>query len=221
MARFNQGIMGPFSGKLGTAVGASWKGINYMRALPRRRTKKRQEGEALNQNKFATVHYWLQPLLMFLRQGFKGYSPTVEGFNAAKSYNLLNAFVEKEGRYEIDPARILVSYGDLPLPENLRCELVGHELQVLWDTKPGWQYNRDQVMVLAYDNKNRNYAYNRMGEFRKAGRDILELRRPGEYHVYVAFVADDRSRQSNSRYLGTVTVREASSSKLQATSKDS
>jgi len=34
MARYNNGYMGPFSGKLGPAVGTSWKGISILRSLP-------------------------------------------------------------------------------------------------------------------------------------------------------------------------------------------
>ena len=33
MGKINQGILGGFSGKVGTAVGSTWKSINYMRAL--------------------------------------------------------------------------------------------------------------------------------------------------------------------------------------------
>lgn len=35
---------------------------------------------------------WLRPVTQFVREGFKEYTPTVEGFLAAKSYLLKNAF---------------------------------------------------------------------------------------------------------------------------------
>jgi hypothetical protein len=31
MGKINQGILGGFSGKVGSVVGGSWKGISYMR----------------------------------------------------------------------------------------------------------------------------------------------------------------------------------------------
>ena len=34
MGKINQGILGGFSGKVGTVVGGSWKGTAYMRGLP-------------------------------------------------------------------------------------------------------------------------------------------------------------------------------------------
>jgi hypothetical protein len=36
MGTIKQGILGGFSGKVGTVVGASWKGIAYMRSLPQK-----------------------------------------------------------------------------------------------------------------------------------------------------------------------------------------
>lgn len=35
MGRIKKGILGGFSGKVDSVVGASWRGIDYMRSLPR------------------------------------------------------------------------------------------------------------------------------------------------------------------------------------------
>ena len=34
MARISKGILGGFSGTVGTVIGGSWKGIAYMRSMP-------------------------------------------------------------------------------------------------------------------------------------------------------------------------------------------
>ena len=39
MGRIKQGILGGFSGKVGTVVGASWKGKAYMRGMPQHYTQ--------------------------------------------------------------------------------------------------------------------------------------------------------------------------------------
>lgn len=36
MGTIKKGILGGFSGKVGTVVGGSWKGISYMRSLPQK-----------------------------------------------------------------------------------------------------------------------------------------------------------------------------------------
>jgi hypothetical protein len=208
MARLLHGLNSPIIGKLGTAVGASWKGRYYLRSLPspRLKTRTKKPGEAQNQNKFSDMHHWLKPVLKFVREGFKGYSETVEGFNAAKSYNLRNAFTMIDGSYKPDPSLVLVSYGNYPTADNISCTLQGKEVHFSWDTTVTPDTNEfDQAMLLAYCPESKLTQLNTTGEFRKTGNAILKLFQPGEYHVYLAFRAHDRSRQSNSVYLGVVT----------------
>lgn len=57
MAKYNYGINGPFSGKLGSVVGCTWKGIPYMRSLPKKRTAKISEAEQANRKKFEVAHF--------------------------------------------------------------------------------------------------------------------------------------------------------------------
>src|SRR5690606_22476388 len=98
-------------------VGCTWKGIPYMRALPKKRTSKLSEAEIANRKRFGDAQIWLKPLLSFVRIGFKGFSPTVEGYVAAKSYLLRNAMEGEYPDFTINPAKMKLSYGNLPLPE--------------------------------------------------------------------------------------------------------
>jgi hypothetical protein len=205
MARYSQGPVGAFIGKIGPVVGGVWKGKPYMRGRWLRKAQP-SAAELLNRNKFKELHIWLQPLIRMLRIGFKGYSPTVEGYNAAKSYNLKNAVILKEDKYEIDPSRILISYGSLPLSAVTSCEVMEGKLHVSWDPsnpgEPGSSF--DRVMIVAYKPGVNHIRYFSVDARRKDGSDIMEIAAPGSYHVYLAFFADDRTSQSNSCYLGVV-----------------
>jgi hypothetical protein len=214
MARSPHGIMGPFSGKVGPVVGATWKGIPYIRAKPVGRTQTKSDKERFNQEKLANCHSFLKPLLKFLRVGFKGYTPTVEGYNAAKSYNLIHAF---EGAPDepktLNPARIRVSHGDLPLPNDIRLSFNDSERQLVieWtSTLHEYTYRFDQALIVAYDPVAGLADMQVLGgQFRHTERDVLGLRKitAGSIaHVYFAFMAADRSKQSNSVYLGAVQV---------------
>ena len=209
MATYTDGINGNFKGKVGTVIGSSWKGIPYMKSLHSRRTIPAHKNELLNRNKFAMAHRWLQPVTDFVRAGYKGYTPTVEGFLAAKSYLLKNAFEGEGAEMVINPALMKVSYGDLPLPENITAvKIAPNELQVTWDgSKKNQPDAFDQIMILAYDIENSKARYNITGQFRYVGTDTLYIP-PAiperTYHIYAAFVAADRSRQSTSVYLGTI-----------------
>jgi hypothetical protein len=79
MGRLINGINGAFEGKVGSVVGSSWKGIPYIKSAYKKRTKKVSAKELANREKFAMAQDWLKPLLPFVREGYKGYSSTVEG----------------------------------------------------------------------------------------------------------------------------------------------
>ena len=210
MGRLVGGINGPVQGKIGTIIGSSWKGIPYVKGPYKKRTTQISKLETRNREKFAAAHFWLRPILEFVREGFKGYSPTVEGFIAAKSWLLRNAFEGVAPDFHINPALVKVSFGNLPLSNDIAvAKTADGQLQFTWSPAAMKGCNsQDQVMLLAYDTEHAEAYYNTVGQFRFAGADILEVNTvPGTtYHVYFAFVADDRSRQSDSVYLGTIAM---------------
>lgn len=67
----------------------------------------------------------------------------------------------------------------------------------------------DQEMLLAY-NIEAGDINNTTGQFRNVGSDTLHIPPASpekDYHIYVAFVAADRSHQSDSVYLRTISFR--------------
>jgi hypothetical protein len=211
MAKFEQGINGPFQGKVGRVVGCSWKGIPYMRAMPKKRSSKPSEKEMTTRKKWALSQQWLQPVLEIVQIGFKGYSSRSEGFVAAKSYLMKYAFEGEGTELRINPALVKISAGNLPLSHNMQAtRLAEYQVQFTWDAAlPNDEASSyDQVMLLAYDVNHGEICFSLPGELRKKGAAMLELSppEPGTYHLYAAFVAYDRRRQSDSVYLGSVDV---------------
>src|SRR6266699_2561699 len=123
MAKLINGINGDIWGTVGSVVCSSWKGEPHIKKKYKKRTKKITQKEKGNRNKFADSQFWLQPLLDFVREGFKGYTKRVEGFSAAKSYLSKNAFEGEQPNIRINPALVKVSYGDLPLSNDMAVGL--------------------------------------------------------------------------------------------------
>lgn len=209
MAKIKQGPNGPVSGKVGNLVYSSWHGISYVKKAPVRRARP-TKNEQSNWNLFAWTQNWLQPLQPFFKVGFKNYKPTVHGINAAKSYLYKHALTKDGENSSIDPALMQVSYGSLGLAENIQMELLpGNELRFTWDPASGKdKAPNDQVMLLAYNVEAGKAAMIVEGQFRKTGSDSLYLahHKKGTFHIYVSFVASDRSRQSHSIYLGSIST---------------
>jgi hypothetical protein len=206
MARIPNGIQGPVQGKVGTVIGSSRNGIPYIKGLYKNRTKSVSKKELANRKKFAAAQAWLSPLLDFVREGFRGFSQRSHGFIAAKSWLLKNSFVPDASGLRIDPALVKLSFGNLPLPANLAVNLAETgDLKFTWDPayKDGTDRS-DQIMMLAYDVEKSHAVFNTTGQLCSTGTDILTLDRTygKNFHVYAAFNAYDRSRQSDSVYLG-------------------
>jgi Family of unknown function (DUF6266) len=63
MGTIEQGFLGGFNGKLGTAVGSKWKGINVIRSRPpRKRRGQPSESQLEVQAKFTLMTNFLRPL---------------------------------------------------------------------------------------------------------------------------------------------------------------
>lgn len=212
MGKLIGGLNGPFIGKVGDVIGSSRNGVPYMKGPYKSRTKSISEKEIFNRRKFAAAQLWLKPLLPVVRIGFNGISRSSGGFISAKSYLMRNALKTEGQEIIVDPELVKVSSGDLPMAENVSFSRSGlNELTFTWNSEGLISsFDRDQVMMIAYNIEGNQISYNLTGQFRSVGADVLPLKLdliPGSvFHIYVAFVASDRSRQSDSLYLGEVII---------------
>jgi hypothetical protein len=208
MGKLVNGINGPFVGKIGNLVGSSRNGEHYVKLAYKSRTKNISKKEKANRSKFSMTHYWLQPLLYFVKVGFKDFKRSGE-FNAAKSHLLQNAVEGTQGAWSINPALVKLSLGELPLSPDITVAKSGtNKIEFTWtyDKYDEKAHPADQVMMLAYDVANERAAYNMTGQFRSTGVDTLSVTRGKKYHIYLAFTSYDRMRQSDSVYLGEISM---------------
>jgi hypothetical protein len=116
---------------------------------------------------------------------------------------LKNAFEGVQPGISINPALVKVSAGDLPLSDNIAVEKSGDDtIRFTWDPKTKDTDSFDQVMMLAYDIEKGNALFRTTGQLRYTGEDALQVYKGFTYHLYLAFNAADRSKQSDSVYLG-------------------
>lgn len=113
MGIIKQGILGAFSGKVGTVIGGTWKGISYMRGIAPSYSNPQTPGQLAQRQKFALVIGFLQPMTEFLKIGFKSYAVAQTATNAAMSYNIRNAVSGVYPNFTIDYANALVAKGNL------------------------------------------------------------------------------------------------------------
>lgn len=197
---------GAFSGRLGTVVGYRRHEKNFLRKAPRR-TAPPTEKELVNRYCFKLVQEWLHPIQEFINQGFRNCGRSTAA-NAARSHLHHHALQRQGYASVIDPSLVKVSRGDVGLPATNTVVLEGRQLHFSWDPAiDATRDPRDRVMLLAYAPGFPPY-YELWGPRRSAGTASLDLSpaRPGHYHLYLAFSGKDGESQSDSRYLGMISI---------------
>lgn len=113
MGILTKGILGGFQGTVGTVVGGSWKGINYIRSLPVISNTTPSPRQLEQREKFKTIISFLRPLLAIVQAGFRS-TGQMTGYNAAMAYNYRHALTGSYPAFSIDYAFVVLSNGVLP-----------------------------------------------------------------------------------------------------------
>lgn len=210
MAIGNQGINGPFRGKIGTVVGYTLNGEQVMRSVGKR-IKPFTPLELLNQAKMKAVSKFLSPIQNIVKFGYQQEAPPgsrVGAFQLAQSYVRKNAIdLDEEGKPFVNPAKVLISRGPLEPPLNPTAEREDDRLTIQWE-QSGNAWGEDRLVLLLYD----GYLFRHFresGAERKEGTESLVidgLRRIEQpVHVYAAFRSAFSGRISDSVYCGVLT----------------
>lgn len=212
MGKISQGILGGLSGKVGNVIGGNWKGIDYLRIKPSEVANPRTEGQVNQRNKFTVTLEFLQPNIDFIKVGYKGYASKKSEFNAAMSYNLLNAITGQAPDFSVDFSEALVSRGNLGMPINGATDLTTPgQVEFTWqdNSTDGNANATDKSMLLVYNPDKKQSAFVLEGADRSSGLDVVSIPDSfsgDEVQLFMAFITADGSRVSNSVYLGSGTA---------------
>ncbi|MBC8005030.1 MAG: hypothetical protein H7X84_06125, partial [Verrucomicrobia bacterium] len=154
MAKILNGILGGFSGKVGTVIGACWKGIDYMRGLATSVTNPNTPAQQEQRAKFSLMVAFLRPLQGFLRLGFRSAAIRMSAFNAAMAYNLKNAVSGVFPAFTIDYDQVLLCRGSLAGALNPSCMAeADNRLTFTWENNSQETNSMvsDQVVLVVYN----------------------------------------------------------------------
>jgi len=212
MAIISQGILGGVSGKIGNVIGGSWKGIDYLRIMPASVANPKTPAQMDQRSKFITVIKFLQPMVDFLRVGFKLYAIKMTQFNNAMSYNLKNAITGTYPDYTIDFSKALVSRGSLAGASGANVASVSDtEMTLSWADNTGTRgaLATDKSLLLAYDTSTGTVVYNTAGAARSVGVQSLTVPAElsgGTFETFLGFISEDGALVANSVYVGSITL---------------
>ena len=117
MGKISQGILDGISGKVGNVVGASWKGIDYIRIKPDHVTNPRTELQVNHRAKFKGVTALAKKVMgSVIRPIFKYSAVKMTGYNLFVQKNIDAFGIDGEIQ---DFTKLSFSVGALSLPENI------------------------------------------------------------------------------------------------------
>lgn len=206
MGKISQGILGGFSGKVGTVIGGTWKSIHYMRAIATSVKDSRTEKQLFQRSKFLASINFLKTATPFVRIGFRNYAYRQSEFNAAMSHMLRYAVTGDGEQATIDFEKTLLAQGSLTMATDAAVQVEAGKATFTWtdNSDTGNAAATDKVMVLAYNKDKEETVYNTAAATRADG--TAELVLPASWAdnalaVYLAFYSEDGQRVSNSQCL--------------------
>jgi len=153
MARITKGILGGFSGKVGSIVGANWRGQDIIRSIPKPSSRPPSEKQLLQQNKFKMVISFLQPLRNIQSKYFGSGSGSKSRVNMATSYTISEAVQVTGDVPSLMFNKILITKGDLTGFQNVTASAQqGNQISLSWEdnSSQGNASLTDSVSIVCY-----------------------------------------------------------------------
>lgn len=208
MATYDKGILGAFTGTVGTVVGANWRGKNIMRSRPKKTNRAPTEAQMLQRERFATVTRFLTPIRGLYNQYFGQNLGARSRYNMATSYHMTEAVEWVNDMFEIIYNKVLISKGELQgVQDGTVSPLAGNQLQLTWtdNSGQGLAIAEDSLLVVIYAPDLNLFEVFENSAVREDAEVTLTI--PAYFagvpvHCWASFVNDVRKQAASSSYLG-------------------
>jgi len=210
MARIKSGILGPVQGKIGTVVGAIWRGIPYIRKQAAyEKSKERSPAQLENEAKFKFVNDWLLTFYPFIGIGFQNLAIGKSAASVALSKIYNTVFSGVAPNISIAYEHMIISEGSLAMVIDPLVSRSGpNTLELSWkqNAVAGTAYN-DQLMLVFYAPE-LGEADGFVGAVNRANQRFTFQTNPNfegkTLEVYLSITSMNRKKIANSKYLGTL-----------------
>lgn len=220
MGKIITGANGGFSGKAGSVIGSSWRGINYIKGLYKKSNKPATAAQNLVKEKFLLVKDFVAPLKSVFDMSLKNVGSRFEtGYNKAMRLNLKGdqGIVVVDGRVQLDFPNMVLSGGARYVSLGATLQNAGKgKVRVSWNAEdPGLNLNpnnpdkigEDGVYVVLFEPTLKQHVVSYNAACREDGEllmDVPELVTGLELYGYIFFADKAQKFASRTTYLGMV-----------------
>ena len=207
MGTIKKGILGGFSGKVGTVVGSNWKQTSYMRSLATKVKNPQTPKQMAHRQKFKLMFDYLKPMSPFLKLGFQNYTKKQTALNAALSYNMKNAVYGTSPNWWLNTYKVLVTRGNLMPVQHVYFHRNGQYIFMNWGDNSGVGNAKasDLAIAVMYNTTKGEIRTITAGPERSYKLSGFQI--PADWQdcwidIHFAFITEDRKEISNSVYVG-------------------
>lgn len=212
MGTFKKGILGGFSGKVGTVIGASWRGLDVMRSLPKKNNALPTEAQLEQRIKFGLMISFLSPIKNIIDRTYGTPSGSKSKFNLAMGYHLQEAVSGISPNFEVNYMKVVMSKGELLSPVAAAVAINNpSEVDFTWDNNSGTGLSNDddKGVFLVYNPAKKLYvalesAINRQDL--AATLEVPLIFSGNVVHCWMSFISASGKDSSTSVYLGAAKI---------------
>ncbi len=212
MGTFKKGILGGFSGTVGTVVGANWRGMDVMRSRPKSGNRTPTPMQLLQRKKFAAAIRF-QNALRSMQSRLYGDNAGVQSrVNLAAAYLLKEVVDDDNGEVFLKMDKVLITKGELTGFEQLTVTTAaGQTLNFSWadNSNQNLASEDDFFGTAVYEEESETFYIQEGPEQRASGSAtavLPSLWNGKSVHVYAFFQNAAQNAACNSMYLGTAVV---------------
>jgi hypothetical protein len=212
MGTYNKGILGAFSGKVGPVVGATWRGKDVMRSLPRKGNRVATATQLLQREKFTRVTEFITPLNAVVSRYFGNNNGEKTRRNQAMSYLIKEAITYNDPDLEWEFNKVLISRGDLlGLNSATAVAGTGQSIDFTWtdNSNQGDATTSDKLVLAVYEETTKTMVYSLNAGTRSeaAANLVVPAFLSGlTVQVWGTFASNDDKMYATSQYLGAVVI---------------
>lgn len=214
MGEIFRGILGGFSGLVGTVVGSVFRGMDIIKVKPRPTSKKPVQSQIDQRFMFALITTFLRGAGNLIREAYVSTNKKLSPMNAAVQYNLANAIVGISPNFEINYSKVKITNGSLQSVQDVVITVnAAGRLVVTWN-KMYDSFAEDEKLIRDMD-RSRIYIYSEDTGYalitgyttRISGTLVAPLPSDGageKMHAWLFFVSEDKLQFTTSKYIGSV-----------------
>lgn len=212
MGTYNKGILGAFSGKVGPVVGASWRGKDVLRSLPRKGNRVATETQLLQRLKFSTATEFINSVQPIISKYYGSDNTDKTRRNQAMSYFMKEALLYVAPNFQLIYNKVQIGKGDLLGIQNPTLNAAAAtSIDITWtnNSGQGQALATDKLVIAVYEPTTKTTTYSLNAGERADGTTNLIL--PAYLsgltaQVWVLFASADDKLYATSMYLGNVVL---------------